>query len=275
LTSPLTLFIQIPKIEKSEFYNIIIIFANKGDIINMIDQAFILAGGEGTRLRPITEKIPKSMVEINGIPFLEHQLELLAENEVSKVVLCVGYLWEQIKDYFGSRFKSSSGKSIGLDYSVEPRFLGTGGAIKLAEKYADDYFFILYGDSYLPIDYQSMGGLILENQITGVISVYDNHDNIVNNNVVMTEEGFITKYNKHEETPEMNGVEAGALAFGKEVLDLIPDVTEIQDDQKISLEIEIYPKLIIQRQLLGYLTNKRFYDMGTPERINTISEVLK
>jgi NDP-sugar pyrophosphorylase family protein len=215
------------------------------------------------------------MVEINGIPFLEHQLELLAENKVSNVVLCVGYLWEQIKDYFGSRFKSSSGKTIGLTYSVEPRLLGTGGAVKLAEKYADDLFFILYGDSYLPIDYQSMGRLILDNQVTGVISIYDNHEKIVNNNVVMTDEGFITKYDKHGETPEMNGVEAGVLAFGKEVLDLIPEVTEIQDDQKISLEVEIYPKLIIQRQLLGYLTDKRFYDMGTPERIKTISEVLK
>lgn len=244
-------------------------------LIQEITQALILAGGEGTRLKPITEKIPKSMVEINNKPFLEYQLELMSKNGITNIVLCVGYLWEHIKDYFGDSYSSISGNRINLKYSVEPRFLGTGGAVKNAEKLTEKYFYILYGDTYLPINYQAMGNLIFEKEVMGVISVYENKDKMVNNNVILNEDGIILKYDKTQETVDMNGVEAGASVFNKNILNLLPNINELKSDQKISLEIDIYPKLITRRQLLGYKTEKRFYDMGTPERIKIISEVLK
>ena len=242
-------------------------------VIEKINQALILAGGEGTRLRPITSKIPKPMVEINSKPFLEYQLELVAKNGITDVILAVGYLWEQIKDYFGSTFQTSSMKSVDLHYSVEPRFLGTGGAIKNAERFIDDYFYVLYGDTYLPIDYQQLGQLIFERNTIGVLSVYKNQDKIVNNNVIVDGEGYIVKYNKTRQTPEMTGVEAGTAVFNKRLLEYLP--TELPADQKVSLEIDIYPKLIKERQLFSYETEIRFYDMGTLERLKSISEVLR
>jgi NDP-sugar pyrophosphorylase family protein len=233
----------------------------------------VLAGGEGTRLKPVTEKIPKPMVEVNGKPFLEFQLELLAKNGITEVVLCVGYLWDQIQDYFSSSFTGAKGDNIKLHYSVEPRFIGTGGAIKLAEKLVDDIFFMVYGDSLLPIDYQELGQLIYNNNVLGVVTVYDNHDKIVNNNMLVDENGYITLYDKLQETPEMNGVEAGVAVFKKELLGYLP--TQVPENQKISLEVDIYPKLIEEKKLLGYMSNERFYDMGTFDRLEIISEVLK
>jgi NDP-sugar pyrophosphorylase family protein len=234
-----------------------------------------LAGGEGTRLRPITEKIPKPMVEVNGRPFLEHQLEFFGKNGISDVVLCVGHLWEHMKDHFGDKFVDKSGNEITIHYSVEPRFLGTGGAVKNAEKYIQDYFFVIYGDTYLPIDLQAMSRIILEKKVAGVISVYDNHDNIVENNVQVDPDGVVIKYDKFHQAQEMNGVEAGTLLFNSSILTLLPSLDKLKPYEKVSLEIDIYPKLINQHQLLGYMTSTRFYDMGTHERLKIISEVLK
>ena len=181
-------------------------------IIKKNTQALILAGGEGTRLKPITEKIPKPMVEINNKPFLEHQLELLAKNEINDVILCVGYLWEQIQDYFGDRYKSNSGALTNLHYAVEPRFLGTGGAIRNAKRYLREHFFVLNGDSYLPIDYQALGRYCIEKDTTGVLTVYENLDSIVNNNIKV-KDSYIVEYNKHQPKPDLNGVDAGAAVY--------------------------------------------------------------
>ena len=241
--------------------------------IEKIIQALILAGGEGTRLKPITENVPKPMVEVNEQPFLKYIFELLAKNEISDVVLCVSYLWEKIQEYFGDEYTSCQGKTMKLHYSVEPRLFGTGGAIVNAKGLLDDYFFLLNGDTYMPIDYQAIGKVIIEKRIIGALTVYDNQENIVNNNIKINNEGFIEIYNKHQVSTDMTGVDAGASVFSRQLLNYLPQ--KILENQKISLEIDIYPKLIKERQLFGYLTNIRFYDMGTPDRMKIISEVLK
>src|ERR1700719_4898647 len=119
----------------------------------------ILAGGLATRLRPITEKIPKALVEVAGRPFLEHQIELLTLNAISDVVLCVCYLGEMIERRYGD------GASLGIKirYSFDgPKLLGTGGAIKKALGLLPDAFFVLYGDSYLPMAYQAAAAAFQE-----------------------------------------------------------------------------------------------------------------
>jgi N-acetyl-alpha-D-muramate 1-phosphate uridylyltransferase len=113
----------------------------------------ILAGGLATRLRPITETIPKALVEVAGLPFLEHQIDLLKRNAIAEVILCVGYLGEMIEQRYGD------GKALGIRiaYSFDgPKLLGTGGAIKRALALLPDAFFVLYGDSYLPVDYRAV-----------------------------------------------------------------------------------------------------------------------
>lgn len=113
----------------------------------------ILAGGLATRLRPLTEKIPKSLVEVKGEPFVVHQLRLLAERGIRDVVMCIGYLGEQIVDVVGN------GQRYGLNIQYQfdgPQLLGTGGAIKQASTLLGDQFFVLYGDSFLPCDYAAV-----------------------------------------------------------------------------------------------------------------------
>ena len=110
----------------------------------------ILAGGLATRLRPITEKIPKSLVPVAGRPFLAHQLDLLRSRGIRRAVLCVGYLGEMIQRDFGDGRNSG----VQLDYSFDgEKLLGTGGAIKRALPLLGPEFFVLYGDSYLPLDF--------------------------------------------------------------------------------------------------------------------------
>src|SRR3989338_8230350 len=114
-------------------------------------QAVILCGGEGKRLAPLTKKIPKPMVVINNKPFLEHQIIYLRNQGINDFVFCVGYKWNYIFNYFGdgSRLK------VKINYSVEKNLIGTGGAIKLAKNYLEHYFLVIYGDSFLPINYKS------------------------------------------------------------------------------------------------------------------------
>ena len=111
----------------------------------------ILAGGLATRLRPITEKIPKSLVDVAGEPFIVRQLDYLFRQRVRDVVLCIGYLGEMIEAVVGdgSRF------GLRVSYSIDgPILLGTGGALRRAAPLLGEAFFVLYGDSYLPVDYR-------------------------------------------------------------------------------------------------------------------------
>src|ERR1700677_1804240 len=110
----------------------------------------ILAGGLATRLRPITEKIPKALAPVAGEPFFAHQLRLLHSRGLRRAVLCVGYLGEMIEEEFGD----GGAFGVELRYSFDgPRLLGTGGALLRALPVLGDPFFVLYGDSYLPVDF--------------------------------------------------------------------------------------------------------------------------
>ncbi|HLJ45213.1 MAG TPA: nucleotidyltransferase family protein [Bryobacteraceae bacterium] len=225
-------------------------------------QAVILAGGLGTRLRPVTEAIPKPMVPVAGAPYLEHQLRLLARQEIRDVVLLTGYLGEQIEEYFGD------GSALGLRiaYSREPAPLGTGGALREARSLLEDGFLVIYGDSYLPIKYR----LVMESLTSeGVVVVYDNRlgDTSVKNNIDLDDSGYVTRYEK-DSPDRLSYVEAGVLAFRRSVVELIPTAGAV------SLEKEVFPKLIATHELAGFVTTERFYDIGTPDRLAVIEELL-
>jgi NDP-sugar pyrophosphorylase family protein len=228
-------------------------------------QAVILAGGLGTRLRPITETIPKPMVPVAGVPYLEHQLKELARQDVRDVVLLTGYLGEQVEQYFGD------GKSLGLSlsYSQEPHPLGTGGAVRLGLPLLAGSFLIIYGDSYLPVDYRDV--LMTLNrtpEAEGLVVVYDNQmgDTSVTNNIDLDNSGYVSRYEKDGEG--LLYVEAGVLAFRRPVIESMPA------GEVVSLEKEMFPKLIARRSLLGYSTQTRFYDIGTPDRLRAFEALL-
>ena len=227
-------------------------------------QAVILAGGLGTRLWPLTEAIPKPMVQVAGAPYLEHQLRLLAEQEIRDVLLLTGYLGERIEEYFGD------GARLGLrlSYSREPSPLGTGGALREAKNRLQDAFLLIYGDSYLPIRYAEALERLIATGAQGLVVVYDNRleDTSVTSNIELDDRGYVSRYEK-DSPDRLSYVEAGVLALRRSVVDLMPP------RGMVSLEKEVFPKLI-GKGLAAFVTRRRFYDIGTPERLAAIEELL-
>ena len=152
----------------------------------------ILAGGLATRLYPITEKIPKSMIAVNGAPFIHWQMKLLKEAGFDKFILCVSHKSREIKNYLkdGSKF------GVEIIYSEDgEKLLGTGGAILKATRFVDDKFAVLYGDSYLPIDYKLAERYFLEINKPAMMTIFKN-DNIFDQSNVLYIDHSIVKYKK-------------------------------------------------------------------------------
>ncbi len=228
-------------------------------------QAVILAGGLGTRLWPLTKTVPKPMVPVAGVPYLEHQLRLLQHQGVHDILILTGYLGEQIEEHFGD----GSRLGLAVRYSREQAPVGTGGALRDARDQLAPTFLVIYGDSYLPVDYVAVLRELEASDAAGLLVVYDNrlHDTSVRNNVDTDDEGYVMRYDK-DSPDSLSFVEAGVLAFRKEVVELMPL------SGSLSLEKEIFPRLIEQRRLLAHITTQRFYDIGTPQRLRAIEEFL-
>jgi MurNAc alpha-1-phosphate uridylyltransferase len=225
----------------------------------------ILAGGLATRLRPITETIPKAMVEVAGKPFVEHQIELLRRNGLTKIVICAGYLGEQIESFLGDG--SKFGVTVKYSYDGD-KLLGTGGALKKAEQLLDDSFYVLYGDSYLDINYQDIGKHFAEGNHLGLMTVYPNSDQWDKSNVLY-EDGIVKRYDKRNPSGDMKYIDYGLGLLKKQVLEEIP-ANEVHDLS------DLYSDLSKRGQLLGFEVDTRFYEIGShsglEEMINTILE---
>ncbi len=232
-------------------------------------QVVILAGGLGTRLRPVTMQVPKPMVPVEGVPFLEHQLRLLARQSFGEILILTGYLGDQIEAYFGN------GRRLGLEisYRRESEPLGTGGALRDARHLVADPLLVIYGDSYLPIEYRKVGEKLGETAALGVLAVHRDvsGETDVHPNVALGEDGAVLRYDKNGATrpEELCYIDAGVLALRRAVLDLMPA------SGALSLEEHTFPLLIAQRRLFGYPTAQRFYDIGTFERLHKIKEYLQ
>lgn len=226
-------------------------------------QVVILAGGIGTRLRPLTHKFPKPMVLIKGKPFLEYQLEMLNKNGFNDFILCTGYLGEKIEEYFGNGEKMG----IHIKYSKEKEPLGTGGALKNAEKLLENKFVLIYGDSFLPMDYKFLIADFNKSKKLAMTVVFKNNPKMVLNNIKVSKTGEVLNYDKKDEGLS-NYVEAGVHIFKKGVLIHVPE------NSFFSLEEELLPILIKKRELYAHITDKKFYDIGTFERLETFTKVV-
>jgi NDP-sugar pyrophosphorylase family protein len=212
----------------------------------------ILAGGLASRLRPITEKIPKSLVPLAGKPFLARQLELLRSRGIRHVVLCVGYLGEMIQRDFGTEFLG-----VKLDYSFDgPKLLGTGGAIKRALPLLGPEFFVLYGDSYLPIDYGPVADFFRRSGKLGCMTVYRNEGRYDRSNVVFAD-GEIKAYDKKIPSPGMRHIDYGLSLFKAAAFETFPGGEPFDFS-------EVMGKLLREQQLAGYEVTERFYEIGSP-----------
>lgn len=216
-------------------------------------QVVILAGGVGTRLRPLTARVPKSLIPVAGRPFIDYQLELLAAHHVTEIVLCTGYLGEQIEAHCGSGVRYGVTISYSHD-GVAP--LGTGGALRKAAPLLHDEFFVMYGDSYLPCAYQDMAAFFKASGALGVMTVYENHDRYGRSNVVV-EDGRVVVYDKEQRMPTMSFIDYGLSLFAHSALALLP----AHGPHDLSV---LHQALIQQRQLLAYTVPTRFYEVGSP-----------
>jgi len=216
-------------------------------------QVVILAGGMATRLGELTKNRPKSLVAIQGKPFLAYQLELLKDHEISDIVLCIGHLGGQIRKAFGD----GSNYGVHLTYSLEDEPLGTAGALKNAAPYLNDTFLVIYGDSYLLLDFVKIYAYFLTQQKLSLDTVFRNNDAFDASNIVIRD-NMVEGYSKSEKTPDMVYIDCGAVIFHKEVLQLIPE------DHFYSLE-ELFLRLIEKEQLLAFEVKERFYEIGSPQ----------
>jgi N-acetyl-alpha-D-muramate 1-phosphate uridylyltransferase len=223
----------------------------------------ILAGGLATRLRPLTESIPKSLVEVGGRPFIEHQIELLRRNTLTEVILCVGYLGEMIEERYGD------GGSLGVHmrYSFDgPQLLGTGGAIKNASTLLPEAFFLLYGDSYLPTDYQAVAAAFVKAGKPALMTVFANSDAWDTSNVWF-DDAKIRLYSKRERLQEMRHIDYGLMVCAKQIFDDFP--VDVPFDLAQLLE-----NLSRKGQLAGHEVHQRFYEIGSPAGLLEFEQLL-
>lgn len=230
----------------------------------MTDQVVILAGGLATRLRPITETIPKAMVEVEGKPFIQHQIELLSRNGLTSFVICAGYLGEQIEQFLGDGSKYN----VRVKYSYDgERLLGTGGALKKASSLLEDSFMVLYGDSYLDIDYQAVSEYFHSNESLALMTVYQNSNQWDKSNVIF-DNRKVTLYDKKKYVPEMKYIDYGLGILKKEVLANIPE------DEVFDLS-DLYTQLSIEGKLAGYQVHERFYEVGSFSGLDDMKHKLR
>jgi NDP-sugar pyrophosphorylase family protein len=223
----------------------------------------ILAGGLATRLRPLTEKIPKVLLSVAGKPFLAHQLELLRRQGVEKVVLCLGHLGEMVQADFGD------GQQFGihLDYSFDgPKLLGTGGALRLALPKLGQKFFVLYGDSYLTTPFRPIAEFFEQSGAQGLMTVYRNEGLYDTSNVVFRD-GRIVVYDKKTRLPEMKHIDYGLSLFQASVFEKWPvgcpfDLAEVMQ------------KLVTPNQLAGFEVPERFYEIGSRAGLTELEAIL-
>ncbi len=214
----------------------------------------ILAGGLATRLRPITETIPKVLVDIGGKPFAEHQLELLRGNGVTRVVFCVGHMGETVREALGN------GRRYGMtiDYSFDgPTLQGTGGALRKALPLLGDAFLVTYGDTYLECDYTAVERVFLESGKGGLMAVFRNAGKWDRSNVIYRE-GKIVDYDKRNRTHAMEHIDYGLGALRAEVFSLSPE------EGFLDLET-VYRALLARGELAAFEVAHRFYEIGSPE----------
>lgn len=223
----------------------------------------LLAGGLATRLRPITEKVPKVLVPVAGKPFLAHQLELLRKQGIRHVVLCLGHLGEMVVQEFGD----GSAYGMRLEYSFDgPKLLGTGGALRQALPKLGREFFVLYGDSYLTCPFGPIAEFFAQSGKHGLMTVYRNEGLYDTSNVVFRE-GEIAVYDKKLKLPEMRHIDYGLSLFRADVF------ANYTADEKFDLA-DVMTKLVSEKQLAGYEVPERFYEIGSHAGLAELESLL-
>jgi histidinol-phosphate phosphatase family protein len=219
-------------------------------------QAVILAGGRGTRLRPITDARPKPMVEFHGKPFLEYIVEMLRDQGFERILMLLGYLPEAIQGHFedGDRW------GVDIEYSVTGPDDLTAHRVKVAADLLDPCFLLLYCDNYWPMRFDDMWKRFAEANVPAMVTVYTNRDGYSRDSVRVDESGFVEVFDRSRTSPGLSGVEISYAILERSVLGLLPAEDAL-------FEEAVYPPLVDRGELLAYVTDHRYYSVGSVERL--------
>jgi len=223
----------------------------------------ILAGGLATRMRPLTQRIPKVLLEVAGKPFAVHQLELLRENGFRDVVFCIGHLGEMVERELGDG--SQLGMSIRYSHDGD-RLVGTGGALIRALPLLDDPFLVIYGDSYLDCDYAGAEHAFVDSGKLGLMTVLRNEGRWDSSNIVYRD-GAIIRYDKKNRTDDMHHIDYGLGGLHHRALDGYPR------DASVDLA-DVYADLVARHELSAFEVTQRFYEIGSPDGLREFEEYL-
>jgi len=212
----------------------------------------ILAGGLATRLGPLTKQTPKCLLEVSGRPFIHHQLRQLRDQRVRRVVLCLGYLGEQVEEAVGD------GSAFGLEvaYSFDgPELRGTAGAIRRALPLLGDAFFVLYGDSYLECRYGEVQAAFEAAGKLALMTVFRNEGRWDTSNVEFRD-GRIRAYDKAARTPAMHYIDYGLGVLSRRAMDAVPKAGACD-------LATVYQEMLRRDELAGFEVTERFYEIGS------------
>jgi NDP-sugar pyrophosphorylase family protein len=225
----------------------------------------LLAGGLATRLRAVTEDaLPKSLVEVAGRPFIDHQLELFHRRGVRRVVLCLGHLGHLIESHVGD------GNAFGMNISYShdtPGLLGTGGALRRALPKLGEIFWVVYGDSYVDIDFATVFNAFVSTDRLALMTVLKNDDRWDRSNAEF-QDGRLVRYDKHRRTPAMHHVDYGVALLRREALERIPPARQYE-------LADLYAALVAEGAMMGYEVTNRFYEIGTPAALEETRHFLE
>ena len=237
----------------------------RGGNIDLADwPVAILAGGLATRLQPVTNKIPKALLLVADEPFLVHQLRLLYSEGFRKIALCVGYLGEMIEAKIGD------GKRLGLqiEYSFDwPTLLGTGGALKHAISKLGHEFLVIYGDSYMPVDYAAVIEAFVRSEKPALMTVFENEGRWDTSNVWF-EGGKIHRYDKKVRTPEMRHIDYGISVLTAEIFAGFPD--------NVPFDLaDLLAHLVSEKKMAAYEVKQRFFEIGSEKGLTELDGLLR
>ena len=236
-------------------------------------QCVVLAGGLGTRMRPWTDSVPKALLPVAGVPFVDHQLGLLASHDVTEVVFCIGYRGEMIRSFVGD------GARWGLDvaYVDEGRDLrGTAGALRLALDggHLADSFLVVYGDSYLPVAHRPVLDRLADGDGDGdgdaVMTVFRNRNAFDASNVLFRD-GRVELYDKSGLDPrcaDMEHIDYGLAALRRSLVE-----SEVPPGERVDLA-DLYHRLSRDGRLVGHEVDSRFYEVGSPGGLAALEKQL-
>lgn len=221
----------------------------------------ILAGGLATRMGPLTARTPKSLLDVNGEPFLAHQLRLLHAHGVERAVLCVGHLGERIAEVIGTH-----AHGVDVAYAFDgPTLLGTAGALKRALPLLPPRFLVLYGDSYLRCDYQAAWRAFVASGKAALMTVYRNEGDWDHSNVVFDGERIVT-YDKVKRSPAMRYIDYGLGCFERRAFEAVPDRPHDL--------ATLYQALLARDELAAFEVFERYYEIGSPKGLDELRSVL-